>query len=144
MANQVDAGRINVGLAGRVQNRLHYQIHSGRARAVEMIEIEQRHEDQRIRMCLQFRVDPLRVNLHNAIGIGRRIGQEGIFNRQLHDQRPWPGEVIALGDAQEVADLVGSGLLVDVINAALQRLPVIRRRTNRPTTPGSSPIASIL
>ena len=54
MSGQVNAGRIDVGPAGGIENRLHHQIHSDRAGAVKLIEIQQRHQDDGIGMVGKF------------------------------------------------------------------------------------------
>jgi hypothetical protein len=124
VAGQVNVRGIDVGVVGGIEDRLHDEIHSHRAGAVKLVEIQQGHQDDCVGMGGQLPSDPLGIDIRDGLGIGRRLGQKCVGGGQFYHQGPGAGEIILRGNAEEIADVKRSGLGIDVINAGGERGPI--------------------
>ncbi len=117
VADEIDAGGVDVGLVRGVEDRLHHQVHADGAGAVKLIQIQQRHDDHRIGMTLQFILHPAGVNLADRLRVRRRVGEKRVGDGKLYHQGPGMGAVILRGNSEEIADAEGADLFVDEVDA---------------------------
>ena len=105
-----------------MKDRADHAIHAGVARAPKIVQIQERHDHQRIGVRLDLFADPVGVDSLHVVGIGLGRGDKRIGVREFHDQRPGFVAIVCFGHAKEVVNVDRAYAFVDVINSAGRKL----------------------